>query len=96
MNNIINLIAQSPMGLVTYLLLINIIAFSAFAIDKFQAISNGWRISEKTLLGLSLLGGAAGGWIAMQICRHKTRKPVFKYGLPMMVAIHIWILTLLK
>lgn len=95
MNEIIKLVTDSPMYLLIYLLLINIITFCAFAIDKFQAISNGWRISEKTLLGFSLLGGAAGGWIAMQICRHKTRKPTFKYGLPVMVAIHIAILSIL-
>ena len=96
MEEIIKLIIELPTGLLIYLLLINLIAFCAFAIDKFQAISNGWRISEKTLLGISVLGGATGGWIAMQICRHKTKKPTFKYGLPIMVAIHIAVLTLLK
>ena len=95
MEEIINLIISSPMGLLIYLLLINLITFCIFAVDKFLAISDGWRVSEKNLLGLSLIGGAAGGWIAMQICRHKTRKPVFKYGLPVMMAIHIWILTIL-
>ena len=95
MEEIIKLITESPTGLLIYLFLINIITFFAFAIDKFQAISNGWRISEKTLLGISVLGGATGGWIAMQICRHKTRKPIFKYGLPMIIAIHIAILTML-
>ncbi len=96
MDEIIKLITDSPTVLLIYLLSINLITFCAFAVDKFQAMSNGWRISEKTLLGISVLGGATGGWIAMQICRHKTRKPIFKYGLPMMVAIHIAILTLLK
>ncbi len=96
MDEIIKLITESPTGLLIYLLLINLITFLTFAVDKFSAISKGWRISEKTLLGISLLGGATGGWIAMQVCRHKTRKPIFKYGLPVMVAIHIAALTLLK
>lgn len=95
MEEIIKLITESPTGLLIYLLLINLITFCTFAVDKFQAISDGWRISERTLLGVSVLGGATGGWIAMQVCRHKTRKPIFKYGLPMMVAIHIAILTIL-
>lgn len=95
MNEIIKLITELPMSLLVYLLLINLITFCAFAIDKFQAMSKGWRISERTLLGISIWGGATGGWIAMQVCRHKTKKPIFKYGLPMMIAIHIAILTIL-
>ncbi len=95
MDETIKLIAESPTGLLIYLLAINLITFCTFAIDKFQAMSKGWRISEKTLLGISILGGAVGGWIAMQVCRHKTRKPIFKYGLPMMIAIHIAILIML-
>lgn len=91
MNEIINLITESPMWVLIFL--INIITFCAFAIDKYQAVSQGFRISEKTLLGMSFLGGATGGWIAMQTFRHKTRKPNFKYGLPVMIAIHIVILT---
>ncbi len=93
MNEIINLISESPTGLLIYLIAINLIAFCIFAIDKFLAISDNWRISEKTLLTISILGGATGGWIAMQTFRHKTRKPKFKYGLPVMIAIHILILT---
>lgn len=93
MDEIIKLISESPTGLLIYLLLINLITFCAFAVDKFQAMSRGFRISEKTLIGISILGGATGGWIAMQVCRHKTRKPIFKYILPVMIAIHIAILT---
>ena len=52
---------------------ISFVTFIVYGIDKFKARRGLWRISEKTLLALSLLGGAAGGLLAMQIYRHKTR-----------------------
>ena len=39
-----------------YLIFINIIAFCAYGIDKKRAVRNQWRISEKALLGLAVLG----------------------------------------
>ena len=52
---------------------ISFITFIFYATDKYKARHGHWRIPEKTLLTLSLLGGAAGGLIAMQLFRHKTR-----------------------
>ena len=42
-----------------YLLLMNIAGFAAMGIDKCKAKAHAWRIPEKTLFGLSLLGGTA-------------------------------------
>ena len=39
-----------------YLLLMNIAGFAAMGIDKYRAKAHAWRIPEKTLFGLSLLG----------------------------------------
>ena len=72
-----------------YLFLINIVTFLAFASDKRRAARRRWRIPEKTLLGLSLIGGAAGGIIAMYCFRHKIRKPAFAYGLPVMLLFQV-------
>lgn len=41
-----------------YLLLMNIAGFAAMGIDKCKAKAHAWRIPEKTLFGLSLLGWA--------------------------------------
>jgi len=92
MNEIIKLITETPSAVLIYILLINLITFCIFAIDKVKAMSGTWRISEKTLLGISLVGGALGGMLAMELCRHKTRKPLFRYGLPMMIVIHAAVL----
>jgi uncharacterized membrane protein YsdA (DUF1294 family) len=55
---------------------VNGIALLMFTIDKLRARQNGWRISERTLLGLAFLGpfGALGG---MVLFRHKTQKLKF-------------------
>lgn len=56
-----------------YLLLLSLITFLAYRIDKRKAEKGKWRTKEKTLLLLSFLGGAFGGYPAMLIFRHKTK-----------------------
>ena len=56
-----------------WLVLLSIIAFIAYGVDKKKAKSGKWRTKEKTLLLLSFLGGAFGGYPAMLIFRHKTK-----------------------
>jgi uncharacterized membrane protein YsdA (DUF1294 family) len=60
-----------------YLTLINAAAFAAFAVDKRRAEQGAWRIPERTLLQLALLGGTSGAIAAQQLLRHKTRKQPF-------------------
>lgn len=56
-----------------YLLLISFIAFCLYHSDKKKAGKGKWRIPEKVLLGIALLGGAFGSYPAMLIFRHKTK-----------------------
>jgi len=56
-----------------YLLLLGLITFLFYAADKRRAKRGAWRVPEKTLLLLSLVGGAFGGFLAMRLCHHKTR-----------------------
>lgn len=74
-----------------YLILINIVTFILFAIDKKRAKKNQWRIPESQLLFFSLLGGSIGGIIAMNIVKHKTKKPKFTIGMPLLLLINIFI-----
>ncbi len=55
-----------------YLLLLSIITFITYAVDKNKAKKGKWRVKEGTLLIMSLLGGAFGGIISMYKFRHKT------------------------
>ena len=56
-----------------YLILLSIITFFAYGADKRKAIKGAYRTKEKTLLTMSFLGGAFGGYPAMLIFRHKTK-----------------------
>ena len=57
-----------------YLILIGLFTAFIYGMDKKRAIKRQQRIAEKTLLTLSLLGGAPFGLLAMFLFRHKTRK----------------------
>ena len=52
-------------------------AFAAYGADKRKAIRHKKRLDESLLLGLSVMGGAAGALAAMRVFRHKTRKSYF-------------------
>ena len=43
-----------------YLIVINICGFLIMFIDKSRAVHKEWRIPEKTLMFLSLIGGSIG------------------------------------
>lgn len=68
-----------------WLIIINIITFAVFGIDKKKAIDGKFRISELTLFVLSILGGSLGGFIAMHTFHHKTKKWYFKFGIPLIL-----------
>lgn len=57
----------------SYLVLLSLITFIAYGADKKKAEKGKYRTKEKTLLLLSFLGGAFGGYHAMLIFRHKTK-----------------------
>ena len=46
------------------------------------------------MLGLSLAGGALGGMLAMDLCRHKVNKKRFRVGLPLMLIPHLALLLI--
>ena len=68
-----------------WLIIINIITFVVFGIDKKKAIDGKFRISELTLFLLSILGGSLGGLAAMYTFHHKTKKWYFKFGIPLIL-----------
>ena len=59
----------------------NLVVFFIYGIDKLRAKKDRWRISEKTLV-LSAVLGIVGGLMGMVVFHHKTRKPKFSVGLP--------------
>lgn len=66
-----------------YLITINIIAFVVYGIDKKRAVKGRWRVPEKTLFTLAILGGSLGAYLGMKKWRHKTMKHKFRWGIPL-------------
>ncbi|AJG98025.1 hypothetical protein LF65_01413 [Clostridium beijerinckii] len=78
----------------TYLLIINLLGFLIMLIDKQRAIHKEWRIPEKTLIGISILGGSIGMLIGMSSFRHKTKHKKFTIGVPLILLMQIFIAIL--
>ena len=79
-----------------YLLVINILTFVCYGLDKLKAKSNARRISERALLLLALVGGSVGAWLGMLVWRHKTKHAMFSIGVPVMLllqAVLYWWIT---
>ena len=81
---------------VIYLIIINLIAFALYGTDKSKAKRGKWRISEKTLIGIALIGGSVGAFLGMHAFRHKTRHWYFAWGFPLLalaqLALCAWLL----
>ena len=64
----------------------SVFLFVLMGLDKAKARRSAWRISEKTLFVLALLGGALGGTAGMFLFRHKTKHWTFRLGFPLLAA----------
>lgn len=83
-------VRRDEMGILTiYLVIINVIAFLMYGMDKWKAKRNAWRISEKTLLLTAFAGGSAGALMGMFLFRHKTKHISFMILVPLFLVIHI-------
>lgn len=84
--------------LFVYLLIINALGFALMLADKLKAKKNLWRIPEKNLLLVAVLGGSVGSLLGMYTVRHKTQHPKFTLGIPVILAFQlvalIWIFVL--
>jgi uncharacterized membrane protein YsdA (DUF1294 family) len=75
--------------------ILSVITFFMYGVDKFKAQRGKWRISEKALLISSFVGGAVGGFLAMQLFRHKTKHWYFNVvnilGLMWQIGLIAWL-----
>jgi uncharacterized membrane protein YsdA (DUF1294 family) len=81
-------------ALIYYLIVINVVTFLVYGIDKWKAKQGSWRISEATLLMLPVIGGSIGALLGMKVWHHKTKHKKFKYGLPLILLTQIALLSL--
>lgn len=79
-----------------YFAAINLVTFFVYGIDKYRAKRGAWRIPEKTLFLLPILGGSIGAIAGMKFFHHKTKHWYFKYGLPLILILQLALVVWLK
>ena len=72
------LVGELPSFTLWIYLVLSIVTFIAYALDKQAAKNSQWRITEKTLHILALIGGWPGALAAQKMLRHKTIKTEFQ------------------
>lgn len=76
----------------TYLIVISLVSFALFGIDKQKAVHHAWRIPESILILSAAAGGGIGALLGMRCFHHKTRKPLFSIGIPVILCLEILVL----
>ena len=83
--------------LLVWLAVINLLTFIVYGADKRRARKGKWRVPEKTMFLLPLLGGSIGALLGMRVFHHKTKHWYFVWGIPAIllaqIALAVWIYT---
>lgn len=77
------------MYIAIYLLLVNFTGFIQMFVDKRKARKGAWRIPEKTLFLMAIIGGSIGSILGMYTFRHKTKHMSFVIGMPLILILQI-------
>lgn len=67
----------------------NLVVFLTYALDKWKARRGDWRISEATLLLMAVCMGGPGALLGMRLLHHKTRKPLFTWGVGLVTLLQL-------
>ena len=78
-----------------WLLLVNLAGLAAMGADKYKARHHQWRIPEKTLFLIAIVGGSAGSLAGMFLFHHKTRHLSFLIGMPLILVLQIFIAVII-
>ena len=70
-------------------LLMSLLTFFAYAIDKTKAHKGLWRIQESTLHVFELLGGWPGALLTQKLIRHKNKKTSYQIKFWLIVLAHL-------
>ncbi|RDK05948.1 DUF1294 domain-containing protein [Cupriavidus lacunae] len=89
-------IGYLPREFGTASLLMSVLAFATYYVDKTRANRNAWRISEARLHLIALCGGWPGALAAQQLLRHKNRKQEFQVTFWITVVLNVGAVVLWK
>lgn len=81
--------------IIAYFAAISIFLSAVTVFDKKAAIKGKQRVPENTLILLGMLGGSFFMFLTMKLIHHKTRKPKFMAGLPLIMLFQAAVIVLL-
>lgn len=74
---------------IIYFAVISLVTAAVTAADKYKAKKGSFRISEKALFILAILGGSLSEYMTMRLIRHKTLHKRFMIGLPVIMILQL-------
>lgn len=86
---VVAVVWRVPAWLGLVYLVASVMCFVLYAIDKSAAVTGRWRVSEKNLIVLGLIGGWPGALFAQQLLRHKSSKATFRAAFWASVAVNV-------
>ena len=78
---------------VIFIILINTVGVFIMGFDKHRAIKHKYRIPEKVLFFIAIIGGSIGIYLGMQIYNHKTKHKQFTLGIPFIILVQGILIT---
>ncbi|MCM3086422.1 DUF1294 domain-containing protein [Bhargavaea ginsengi] len=75
--------------LIGWIVILSVYSFFMMGYDKRQAKNGGWRVPERTLWIIAILGGGVGAYAGMQTFRHKTKHTSFRVGFLMLAILDL-------
>ncbi|MBQ8568996.1 MAG: DUF1294 domain-containing protein [Oscillospiraceae bacterium] len=90
-----NIIPELVYVIIIYFTVINVTGFVLTVSDKKKAKAGKWRVPEKTLFIVSILGASVSVYLAMRLFRHKTKHKRFMIGIPVIIALQLALIIIL-
>ncbi|MGP1515366.1 MAG: DUF1294 domain-containing protein [Bacteroidales bacterium] len=78
-----------------YFVAMNIVAFYLYGVDKRRSRKRYWRINEKKLIFVAIIGGSIGSLLGMQLFNHKIKHIKFRFGIPLIIVVQMIVVFLL-
>ena len=80
---------------VAWLMAAGVMAVAVTVWDKRRARRHKWRVPERTLWLVSLLGGSVATYLTMRVIRHKTLHRRFMWGIPLLAVAQVALIAFL-